>query len=115
MSARAALVLVSALVLALMASSRLPVPVEMSISPLMPPEPPPPPETLPPPDTPELFLEPPSLLTMAAMAMPSATAAPATMTPIGMPKTVAFRAAEMAVIMPSKAAPMLPIMPATPA
>ena len=114
MSARAALVFSSALVLALMASSRLPVPVEMSISPLMPPEPAPP-EALPPPGLGLLFLEAPRLAQMAAMATPSATAAPATITPMGMPKTVAFRAEAMAVIMPSKAAPMVPTMVPTPA
>ena len=52
---------------------------------------------------------------MAAMATPSATAAPATITPMGMPKTVAFKAALMAVSIPSKAAPTEPIMVPMPA
>jgi len=84
------------------------------MSPLMPPEPDPP-EALPPPVLGGLFLEAPRLAQMAAMATPSATAAPATITPMGMPNTVAFRAEAMAVIMPSKAAPMVPTMEPTPA
>ena len=55
------------------------------------------------------------LPTMAAMATPSATAAAATIRPIGMPKTVALSAAEIAVSRPSKAAPTAPIREATPA
>ena len=96
-----------------MASSRLPVPVVISTLPMLPePDEPPPEEPLP---WLTFFLEPPMLPTMAAMATPSATAAAATIRPIGMPKTVALSAAEMAVSIPSNAAPIVPTMVATPA